>query len=100
MRKPRRYLALWQKIKEQENLAVVLYVNKSQQYTVKRMLGKERYKDQTLLQRDSHVFEVLERTNNTMTVRWRKFSGVDVAPLVNNNQPLYINVAEELGALP
>lgn len=100
MRKPRRYLSLWHKIKSQENLPVVLYVRKQQQYTVKRMLGKERWMDDSILQRDSHVLEFLETTNTTMTVRWRKYSGVELSSIVDSNKPLYINVANELGALP
>lgn len=98
MRKPRRYSSLWNKIKEQENNPVVLYVRKQQQYTVKRMLGKERWMDKTLEQRDSHVLELLGETSTTITLRWRKHSGVDISPLVDSGKPLFINVAEELGA--
>lgn len=97
MRKPRRYYNLWLTIKEQENLPVVLYVRKQQQYTVTRMIAKERWMDNSMKQRDSHVLQFFNATNTTITVCWRKFSGVELSALVDSNQPLYINVAEALG---
>jgi hypothetical protein len=96
MRKPRRYLSLWNKIKQEENSPVILYVRKQQQYTVKRMLGKERWMDKSIVQRDSHILEFLEATNTTLTVRWRKYSGVELSPLVDSGKPLYLNVDKEL----
>lgn len=90
----RRYYSLYCKIKAAENQPVVLHVPAAQQYTVKRMLGKERIKDKTLVQRDSHILRFSNATATSITVMWYKYSGVGIEQQVNAG--LFLNVEDEL----
>lgn len=96
MRPPRMYQNLWQRIKAQVNKPVVLYVPKDKQYTVRRMIGKERWKDKTIEQRDAYILVYSNFTSTSMTVTWRQYSGATLAPLVDSGKPLFIDVQKEL----
>lgn len=90
----RSYYKLYCKIKAAENTPVVLYVAADKQYTVRRMLEKERTRDKDYRNRSTHLLRFSNPTTVSITVMWHRLSGADLAQQASAGT-LFLNVAEE-----